>query len=127
MGGGSENRAHRAPSGPTDGDVEDAGEGFAQQLRPYGGHRRAHAEPCTDNLRVSEPEDVVRWRGGRRREDTAPRPRRQSRDRATGQKIDFRNSAGPIYSGLAITPQAMRGRATVPGPPATASMTSARS
>src|SRR5438093_10978533 len=97
MGDGSENRPHGAPSRPTDGDAEDAGEGFAQQLRPYGGHRRAHAESCTYNLRLFEPERIIRWRSGWRRENAASGWRGQSRDRAPGQEIDRRNKAPDLF------------------------------
>ena len=47
--------AHVASSRPADGDVADVGTRPAQQLRPDGGHRRAHAEPRADNLCLREP------------------------------------------------------------------------
>src|SRR5882762_105071 len=94
MGCGSEDCAHGAPSRPADGDAADAREGLAQQLWPNGGYRRAHAESCANNLWLSQPERVIRRRSGRQQEDTAPRRRRQSRDRAPGQEIDLRNGVG---------------------------------
>ncbi len=59
MGDGAENRTHRAPSRPADGDAADAGAGFAQQLRSYSGHRGTNAESCADHLWLSEPERII--------------------------------------------------------------------
>ncbi len=61
--------------------------GVAQQLRPNGGYGRAHAESCTDYLRLSESERTIRWRSRWRQEDAASGRRGQSRDRAPGQEM----------------------------------------
>src|SRR5260370_22917433 len=117
MGDSTENCAHRASPRPADGDAKDAGRGFAQQLRPYGRYRRAHAESCAHNLRLCEPERTIRWRSGGRREDITSWCRRQSRDRTPRQEIDLRNGAGSSYSGFVNTPQTIRSGAPAPVPP----------
>src|SRR5712691_10675274 len=120
MGDGAEDCAYCSPSGAADDNAADAGARLAQQLRSDGGYWRAHAEPRPDDLRLPQLESVARWGSGRRSKSTASGRRGQSRDRAPGEDKLEKNALLRNYSGLVMTPQAMRGGAPLPVPPVTA-------
>ena len=65
--------AYVPPSRPADGHAAHAGARSAQQLRSHGGHRRPHAEPRPDDLRVYRAEAHC-WPGEAQGGAKAPLP-----------------------------------------------------